>query len=416
MSFPEPRRRRSGLLGIAIFGIATWGGGVSAQSHTDLGGHRLDVVDSSAVIVATTLAVPSGTADDPPRRDGLTSIVAEAHRIALEQLSGVLEVEARIERSRVTWTVLSTPATANLVVRNVTSVEVMLSGLPAAIEEARRQFVFTARTPTAEVDAEAAGLFGGFGSAWSRPLRGTPETVAMIDAGAARDRWTELLDLEVVLVRVGPPGAGLTPAPVPDTADTRGPGVPPAVGPATPDLAWSSPDRLGITRDVTNVWIVAAFPIPSDLGRTTRDHLLHRIEEILDPVPGDPGTIGAGAEIVQLPAGDVIVVRLTTLPFAAARWEERISSLPGDITPPFDPEFFRWERRRFRAHLLLRDAHVGQRSLRVAHDLLETGSVRALAEEAWELAPDDLADAAGRLGPPRILVFGPDVGGETRRP
>ncbi|HKK93785.1 MAG TPA: hypothetical protein VJ925_10140, partial [Longimicrobiales bacterium] len=146
---------------------------------------------------------------------------------------------------------------------------------------------------------------------------------------------------------------------------------------------------------------------------TTRDHLLHRVEEILNPVPGDPGTIGAGADVVRTPAGDLLVIRLTTLPFAAARWEDRIRALPSSITPPFDPEFFRWERRRFRAHLLLEDAHAGPRSLRIARDLLETGSVRALQQEAWELAPDDLAHAAERLGPPRILVFGPDVDEDT---
>lgn len=410
------RRRRSRLLNrllatAAVFAAGAPGGGVAAQAATDFDGYRVDRVDSAAVLVATTLAIPSGSADDPPRREGLTYIVAEAHRIALARIPGVLEVEARVRRGTVSWTVLSTPAAGDVVLRSVTSVNVMLRGLAAAIEEARRRFVFTAMTPTSEVDAEAAGLFGGFGSDWSRPIRGTPETVAEMSVGAAgaRDRWSNLLSLDGALVRVGPPDAGLDGPAVPDTT---GAPLTPSVGDpaAAPLLAWTSPDRLRITRDVTNVWIVAAFPIPSDLDRTTRDHLLHRIEEILNPVPADPGTIGAGAEVVRLPAGDILVVRVTTLPSGADRWEQRIASLPSDITPPFDPEFFRWERRRFRAHLLLRDAHPAQRSLRIAHDLLETGAIRALDEEAWALEPDDLADAAGRLGPPRILVFGPDVG------
>jgi len=407
-------------------------GSVSAQSPRTADGHRVDLVDSASVLVATTLSISSGTADDPLRSEGLTFILAEAHRISLEDVPGVLRVETHVDRSTLTWTVLSTPAAADAALRSLQSADVMLRGLPTAIEEARRRFVFTATTPTAEVEAEAAGLFAGFGSPWSRPLRGTPETVSTIDARAARDRWTDLFEHETALVRVAPPDTGLDPAASPDgipptsNADTVDTVLPSArdstgadadpFGATATEFAWSTPDRLRITRDVTNVWIVAGFPIPSDLDRTTRDHLLHRIGEILDPVPGDPGTIGAGAEVIHLPAGDVLVVRLTTLPFAAARWEERIRSLPSGITPPFDPEFFRWERRRFRAHLLLQDASAGPRSRRVARDLLETGAVRALEEEAWELAPDDLADAAGRLGPPRILVFGPDVDGDDPRP
>ena len=409
MTPPATHRWRSAALLCALVAIVSRGGAVSAQTTTGYDGYRLDHVDSSAVLVATTLAVPSGSADDPLGLEGLTHAVAEAHRIALERIPGVLSVDAGVLRSRVSWTVLSTPSAADAVLRSLTAVDVMLDGLPTAIEEARRRLAFTATTPAVDVDTEAAGLFGGFGSPWSRPIRGTSETVADVDAEAARERWSDLLGRRAALVRVGPPDAGLDPA---SMSTAPRPEVPRAqeAEPAAPALAWTTPDRLRVTRDVTNVWIVAAFPIPSDLDRTTRDHLLHRIEEILNPVPGAPGTIGAGAEVARVPTGDVLVVRVTALPFGAARWEDRISSLPTDITPPFDPEFFRWERRRFRAHLLLRDARAGERALRIAHDLLETGAVRVLEEDAWELAPDDLSNAAERLGPPRILVFGPDIG------
>lgn len=361
---------------------------------------RLDVVDSTAVVVATTLALPSGASDDPDGLEGLTHTVAEAHRIGLRGIPGVLEVETTVTRWATTWTVLSTPDAASRVLRDIEAPEVMLGGLTLAIDQARRRFAFTAATPAAEVDLEAARLFAGFGSPWARPVRGSPETVAAIGSRAARERWEELLDGERALVRVGPPDA------VGPTVTTPNPGGAPAVSPSN-GPAWTTEDRRTITREVTNVWIVAAFPLPADLDRTSLDHLVHRIEEILNPTPGDPGLIGAGVEPARLPAGPVLIVRATVLPSSAARWEERIRSIPSGITPPFDPEFFRWERRRFRAHLLLGDAPPGARSRRIAHDLLATGSVRSLAEAAWALEPDDLANAAARLGPPRILLFGP---------
>jgi hypothetical protein len=360
-------------------------------------------VDSASVVVTTTLSVLSGSADDPFGLDGLTHTIAEAHRFALERVPGVLLVETEVTRWSVAWTVISTPDAAARVRLDIGSVEVMLSGLADAIDEARRRFLFTAATPATEVDVEAARLFTDFESPWARPIRGTAESVAAIGSAAARERWNDLVSGSRALVRVGPPGA------VSPTSADLSAGA--ATTSRTADArAWDRGDRIAILREVTNVWIVAAFPLPADLGRTSVDHLVHRIDEILNPTPPEAGVIGAGVELARLPEGDAIVIRATVLPSSAARWEERIRTIPSGITPPFDPEFFRWERRRFRAHLLLGDALPSERSRRIAMDLLTTGSVRTLAEEAWDLEPDDLADAASRLGPPRILVLGSEVG------
>jgi hypothetical protein len=394
---------RSGVLrwatatGLSLSIMASRPAPVVAQEY------RADVVDSAAVVVATTLAVRSGSSDDPPGLEGLTHIVTEAHRAALERVPGVLVVEATVTRWSVAWTVVSTPDAASRVLRDIGSADVMASGIPAAIEEARQRFLFTAATPATEVDVEAARLFAGFGSAWARPIRGTAESVAAIGTTSARERWSQLVAGPRALVRVGPPGV------VSPTA-SRIVGVDTIAASAGEAPLWSEGDRLAITREVTNVWIVAAFPVPDDLDRTSVDHLVHRIDEILNPTPPEAGIIGAGVELARLPDGKALVIRATVLPASAARWEERIRTLPSGITPPFDPEFFRWERRRFRAHLLLRDALPGERSRRIAGDLLATGSVRTLADEAWNLEPDDLAEAAGRLGPPRILVLGSEVG------
>jgi len=403
-----------GLRGLALAALATaWvTPGVAAQVTTPppATGHRLEVVDSGAVVVASTLRAPSGTADDPPGLEGLTHTVVEAQRRALSELPGVLAVEAVATRWEVRITLVTTPAAAAAADRALHSGASMLQGLPPALAAARERFAFTAETPAAEVELEAARLFAGFGAAWARPPRGSAATVEAITPAVAVARWDALLETPWVEARVAPPDAVGDPAasaPLPGRAGRD------SVEARSSAAVWTAGDRQRIVRDVTNMWIVAAFPIPADLSRTSLDHLVHRIEEILSPVPGDPALIAAGVEVARLPGGDVLVVRATVLPAAAARWEARIRGLPSDITPPFDPDFFRWERRRFRAHLLLRDAAPAARSARIAADLLEGGEVRRLAEEAWELAPDDLANAAGRLGPPRILVLGPDVDDES---
>lgn len=377
---------------------------VGPASLPEAAPHRFEIEDPSALVAATTLLIASGTADDPAGLEGLTWTVVDAIARALRLMPGVLQVDASATRGTVRFTLITTPEATEQADEALHSTSALIRGLPAALEAARTRFVFTAETPAAEVELEAARLFAGFGTAWTRPPRGTAASVEAITSAAATARWQSLLDdAEWHEVRVGPAAALVDAAPS---------SALPAAGrrAAGSGLAWASEDRVRIVREVTNIWIVAGFPIPADLSRTSLDHLVHRIEEIIDPVPGDAGLIAAGVDVARIPTGDVLVVRATVLPGAARRWEERIRTLPADITPPFDPDFFRWERRRFRAHLLLGDADPTRRSQRLANDLWQTGGFRSLAEEAWALEPDDLANAAARLGPPRVLVFGPDRG------
>jgi hypothetical protein len=405
-------------------GVTLGAAPASAQAARDGDGpYRHDVVDSTAVVAALALHIGSGTADDPDRQGGLTHLTVDALRRALLEMPGVVEVEAVAERSETRVTVVVRPDEFAAVEARLAEPRSLGPGIPGARAAARERFSFTAATPRDEMELEAARLLTGLDDPWSRSIRGSPSSLGVIDDAAIYGRWAALLEAPAARVRIGPPGAFPAPTPPPKADSARAaaptgavnPGV--AVDPAgaepapAPSVApaWIDTDRVRIVRDVTNMWIVVGFPLPPDLERTSVDHLVHRIDEILHPVPGDAGLIGAEVEVVRLPEGEAIVVTASVLPPSAARWEARIVGIPERITPPFDPDFFRWERRRFRAHLLLRDAPVGARAARVAADLMAGGRVRDLAAEAWELEPDDLANAAGRLGPPRILVFGPDV-------
>lgn len=411
------------LVLLLVGGTLSMGSPLAAQFASTPESRTHDVVDSTAVVAALSLRLASGTGDDPVGREGLTYLAVEAFRRALLEVPGVVEVEAAAARADTRVTVVVRPEALADIEARIGDPASLAPGIPAARRSVVDRFAFTAETPRREMELEAARLLGGLDDPWSRPVAGTPASVQGIDDAAIFARWAALLEARIVRVRVGPPGAfpvaaddddtGRNTAPAaPGTASTLPDTVAPLAA-ATPTTSvappWIRTDRVRIVRDVTNLWIVVAFPLPPDLERTSVDHLVHRIDEILNPVPGDPGLIGAEVDVVTLPRGEAIVVTASVLPPSASTWEARIVGIPGRISPPFDPDFFRWERRRFRAHLLLRDAPIGDRAARIASDLFTGGDVRDLAEEAWALEPDDLANAAGRLGPPRILVFGPDV-------
>lgn len=369
-------------------------------------------VDSSRVLVGMALVSDMGTVSDPAGYSGLTSVATEAIRLALAEDPAIVSAEVTLTRGRLEFTVLARPEDWPAAARRLRSV-VLEDGPPARTFDAARaaslqRFRFTAATPLREVDLEAARLFTTFESDWSRPIEGTLSTVesltqsdfARLSRVWANGRWAGALTGPVEELQARAVFGVLS-----DSTASRPVSV-------SFEPAWTQADRIRIAREVTSTWIVAAFPLPADLTPTRSDHLLHRVDELLNPVTPDPGLFDARVERVRLPQGIVLRVTASVLPEAASRWEERIRDLPGRIEPPADPDFFRWERRRFRAHLLLADAASDRRALRMAQDLLVLGSVRDLQEEAWALEPDDLADAAQRLSPPRILVFGPDLGGD----
>jgi hypothetical protein len=416
------------LVLLLVGGALSTGSPLAGQFASTPESRSHDVVDSTAVVAALSLRLASGTGDDPVGREGLTYLAVDALRRALLEVPGVMEVEAAAARSDTRLTVVVRPGAFADIEARIDDPASLAPGIPAARRSVVDRFAFTAETPRHEMELEAARLLAGFDDPWSRPASGTPASVPGIDDAAIVARWSALLEARSARVRVGPPGAFPPAASDTDTGRDAAPEAPGAasalpdtvlpdtaapVAAATPAASvappWIRTDRVRIVRDVTNLWIVVAFPLPPDLERTSVDHLVHRIDEILHPVPGDPGLIGAEVEVVRLPEGEAIVVTASVLPPSATTWEARIVGIPDRISPPFDPDFFRWERRRFRAHLLLRDAPIGHRAARIASDLFTGGDVRDLAEEAWALEPDDLANAAGRLGPPRILVFGPDV-------
>jgi hypothetical protein len=166
-----------------------------------------------------------------------------------------------------------------------------------------------------------------------------------------------------------------------------------------------------IVREVTNTWISVAFPVPADLPRVAVLFVADRMQQELDATPPDPGLFNVSVEVAEMPEGEVLVVEAAVLPDASERFERRILDLPARLAAERDPAFFRYHRGRFRAGRLIADAPPEQAAERMAAELLARGQILAFDEAVWSLDAATAADAASALGPPRILVFGPDLTG-----
>ena len=73
-------------------------------------------------------------------------------------------------------------------------------------------------------------------------------------------------------------------------------------------------------------------------------------------------------------------------------------------------QLFRWQQRRFRSTVLLREGQPKEAALRAALDLARDGAIRSLTEELEAISPHDLAAATSGLEAPRVLVIGPRLG------
>ena len=116
--------------------------------------------------------------------------------------------------------------------------------------------------------------------------------------------------------------------------------------------------------------------------------------------------------VEETPAGAVLMVEASVFPESAERWEARIlGAMEGLATQVTPDDFFAWRRRRFRAARLVEEAAPEVEARRITADLLRDGRMRDLGVEIWSLRPEAVQAAARALGPPRIMLLGPDLAG-----
>jgi len=382
-------------------------------------------------VVSVTLLLPHGSASDPTGASGSAWVTGEVLRRAVEaaldpELRASTELDVQVDRTRTAFRLVTLPErwrdAWDALEEGVFERRAEEEDLEAVRAELQEVFAFESDAPVREFEDEFRRLIAGPRSPWSRDPRGSPETVddlTLDDVGRYRTRHYDRSTAAVVVV------GALSST---DAAEAVTGQPPPAVGwAAAADLEprgstsaailWNAPQRVGLTREVTSSWIGVAFPVDPTIRRTVLEMLTHRLVEELDTDPPHPGTFSVQVRLEELRGHPLLTVEAAVLPDVAEAWEARIlDSIELIAAEELDPSFFAWHRRHFRSARLLEEAAPEAEGLRRAEDLLRAGRPRDLRSEMWTLEGRQLARAALTLGPPRILVLGPDLSAGVRTP
>jgi hypothetical protein len=275
---------------------------------------------------------------------------------------------------------------------------------------------FEAGAPVREFELEAHRLLGGPAAAWSRDPRGTSASLSEVTpADLATYRRSHYARDRAVLTIAGAADAtqaarvvtGRSPEPV----DLPVVGVA-QVGAAPSGPEWTDGERIRLIRDVTSGWIAAVYPVDPATPRTSVEFIVHLARSELITDPPAPGLFSMEIELQPLPSGlHAVFVRAAVLPDALESWERRILETMGEsVRELLEPGFLRFHRRQFRNGRLAEDAAPEAEGLRAALDLLRDGRIRDLPMEIRALDPESVRRAGSALGPPRVLVLGPDLG------
>ena len=367
-------------------------------------------------VVAAGLRIPAGSAGDPEGLEGSAWILAATLEDQVKRALGTTGAvfSAAVERGSTVFTLLAEPSQWERAWAAADSVLFGATLDPALVERHRtallERLTFEAGSPVRTFEAEAARMLARVGSLYVRPQRGTRASLTAITLGSLEAHrgaaWRRERGAVAVVgpLSLAPPSGG---------------GAEPGSGgtdPESPWLStdaeapWSSRERRVVVQDVTNAWVTVAYPAPAGIPRTHLELVAHLISEELDPFPPAAERYSAAARIEDTPAGAVLVVEASVFPEASELWEERILRLVDRLgREAMGADFFAWHRRRFRAVRLLEEAAPEAEARRMTADLLRDGRVRDLGGDVWALDARSAQAAASALGPPRILVVGPDL-------
>ncbi len=370
-------------------------------------------VRSWGTMAAFTLAFPSGFAQDPEDRSGLSWITARA----LEE-----EGNRRLRSflSEITVTVEQEETLVTLVAPRETWREALdrLEGLlfrhplpQSAFQTARNRVLervaFEEGAPVRDFEQEKWQLLAGPTHPWARPPQGRREGVMEATMEELNEHRARLFSRELVEgAAVGP----FEPEELPswfsrarrvDNGDLGS-------GPASGSRPWDGGERRVVDREVTSTWIVFAYPAPGDMSWTMLELMAHILTERLTPSPPDPGLFSVEVGPRTVPDGTALVLQLTVDPRRTDRWEEQVRQLVSSLADEAETEeFFHQRRRRFRSALLHELAEPEAHARRMARELMVHGTVSDPEEEIWTHSAEGVRDAARELGEPRVLLFGP---------
>lgn len=358
-------------------------------------------------VVSIAVRIPAGSGDDQEGFGGTAWLLGHLLAERADEAAGAgTSVSVEVSRGETLFTVLSLPEGWAQAWRRVESI---IFGPPPEgldIDGARRALenvlIFEDGSPVRRFELEAARLIAPPSHPWALPIRGTRESLANVSEVSLRLFAGNYYRADAATLSVVGPRGFVSPTLTrPDST-----GLPPGAVPA-----WSVGERVRLVREITNSWIVVAWPVDPDLPRTSLEFLVHLLAEQLDPTPPDPDRYSVDVRLEDTPRGPVVLVEATVFPAAADRWEKRILAAADRLARDImDDDFLGWRRRRFRTARLLAESKPESEAARIARDLAREGKARNLSVQIWDLNGAALLRAARALGEPRILRLGPDLG------
>ena len=183
-------------------------------------------------------------------------------------------------------------------------------------------------------------------------------------------------------------------------------GAPPSPGPA--GRAWQQGGRHPVADEITNTWILAAYPFPGAAARIPMEFVAHLVADGLVSDPPAPGLISRRVEVRELPGGPVLLVTVSAESHAAANWEQRVARVVAGLAArPLTRDFMNRHRRSFRSAKALEVADPEREGRRLLTELEATGGLAEPSPALAGLSPEEVQRAVAGLGEPRVLVYGP---------
>ncbi len=371
--------------------------------------------------VAVTLSFAGGYGDDPPGAEGtawlLGMVLARAANANLAETGATAEIEVGPTR---TWvTLLSTLddwATAyGIVTRTLLDDPVDPLLAEATRADLAAQLLFQRDAPVRLFELEVQRLLLGPGHPAARAPMGSPSsvsgrTVAALEAARERVYTPDRARVAVVGAVAAEDAAAVAGAHRTLSARTGGSwmmeGTP--LRPAAPGLAWESGGRHGVVDEITNSWIVAAYPFAGTAPRSRFEFVAHVAGDRLVSDPPPPGLISQRVEVRELPSGPVLLVMVAVESYTAAAWERRISEVVNRLsTGTLTQDMVDRERRSFRSARALELAVPEREGRRLLIEAEATGQPGESPAALEQLSPEEFQRTAAQLGKPRVLVYGP---------
>ena len=171
---------------------------------------------------------------------------------------------------------------------------------------------------------------------------------------------------------------------------------------------WETGGRYPVLDEITNSWIVAAYPFSGSEERAVFEFVAHVARGQLVSDPPAPGLISRRVEVRELPDGPVLLVTAAVESHTAPDWEDRVTDVVDRLSASgLALDLLEHQRRSFRSAMALELAYPEREVHRLLAGIRTSGRLTDLSADLELLSAGELQRAAGALGEPRMLVYGP---------